>query len=153
MPRLCHSHDTAPDTNRQRCRGYPAGGRYTLFTPNKLMSLLSQTTEETLLGLINPGTCFGCEAGTVIAHIRANGDLFPCSFFRDPIFCAGNILQNSLQSIWATSEAFYPLRKITNIPEKCKDCKKNHSCFGGCRAYAYYTTGSLQNADPRCWRL
>ena len=95
-----------------------------IVTPNKLMSLLSQTTEETLLGLINSGTCFGCEAGTVIAHIRANGDLFPCSFFRDPIFCAGNILQNSLQSIWATSEAFYPLRKITNIPEKCKDCKK-----------------------------
>ena len=128
MP-LRYNYDKPEKPRISRVFGYLARF-FILFQTEKssrevvIMSLLSQTTEETLLGLINPGTCFGCEAGTVIAHIRANGDLFPCSFFRDPICCAGNILQNSLQSIWATSEAFYPLRKITNIPEKCKDCKK-----------------------------
>ena len=128
MP-LRYNYDKPEKPRISRVFGYLARF-FILFQTEKssrevvIMSLLSQTTEETLLGLINPGTCFGCEAGTVIAHIRANGDLFPCSFFMDPIFCAGNILQNSLQSIWATSEAFYPLRKITNIPEKCKDCKK-----------------------------
>lgn len=124
-----------------------------IITPNKLMSWLLKKPNETLLGLINPGTCFGCEAGTVIAHIRANGDLFPCSFFREDAFSAGNILKDSWQSIWVDSEALLPFRKMSNIPKKCLECENNHGCFGGCRAYAYYATGSLQSADPRCWRL
>lgn len=123
-----------------------------IITPNKLMALITGKQAGTLLDLINPEACLGCEAGTVIAHIRANGDLFPCSFFREKQFSAGNILENSLQSVWENAEAFYPFRAAKELPSKCKSCELCNHCFGGCRAYAYYSSGSLQNKDPRCWR-
>lgn len=122
-----------------------------IITPNKLMALVSGKRPEALLGLINPEACFGCEAGTVIAHIRANGDLFPCSFFREKQFSAGNILENSLQTVWKNAEAFSPFRATKELPTRCKSCDLSSHCFGGCRAYAYYFSGSLQNKDPRCW--
>lgn len=124
----------------------------TVVAPSKIMSLINGNTRNTLINMINPSECFGCEAGLAIAHIRANGDLTPCSFFREDQFVAGNILEKPLSDIWLNSVALRPFREYQSVPSKCLQCDRNHECMGGCRAYAYYSTGNLESEDLRCWR-
>lgn len=147
----CLSVDEIKEAYQLMCEIEETG--LSVITPNKLMSLLKARDGETLLGFINPGIGFGCEAGTAIAHIRANGDVTPCSFFREKEFIAGNMIEANFLSIWQNSPVFRSFRQISPIPENCESCEENHSCCGGCRAYAYYSSGSLQSIDPRCWRL
>lgn len=129
-----------------------SGNGIEIIMPNKIMTNVTKKNNISLLGMINDSGCFGCEAGSVLAHVRANGDIYPCVFFRSPEFCAGNILRDAFSDIWDNSNIMKEFRKLGKLPEKCERCEFSLSCMGGCRAYAYFTKGNIAAEDERCWR-
>jgi len=78
--------------------------------------------------------------------IMPEGNIFPCRRFPIPI---GNLLNDSLKTIWEKSEILEKLRQKENLKGKCgrceiKDCK-------GCRSLALSLTGNYFEEDPHCW--
>jgi len=78
--------------------------------------------------------------------VMPEGNIFPCRRFPIPI---GNLLNDSLKTIWEKSEILEKLRQKENLKGKCgrceiKDCK-------GCRSLALSLTGNYFEEDPHCW--
>ena len=126
-----------------------------VIVPTKITGLLNNTTQPTtVLHMLNPNCYLACEAGTVLMHIRSNGDVTPCVYFRETEFVCGNILKDDFVSIWEYSRCMNVFRNLGKLPDKCSDCPNIPQCMGGCRAYSYYKTSkkSLLEFDERCWR-
>lgn len=124
-------------------------GEISIVLPT-LKSLFEKET-TTLLSEIGDENSLMCEAGTVLATITSCGDLIPCTYFRSPEFIGGNLTKSSLREIWITSHAFEKFRNLGKLPSECTSCKMKCLCRGGCRAMAFYQSGSLKALDPRCW--
>lgn len=92
------------------------------------------------------GGAGGCPAGTHYLGIRPNGDVTPCPYL--PVF-GGNLREETLADVWASSEPFVAIRKRAALGGRCGACELNALC-GGCRARAYGTTGDLLAEDPLC---
>jgi radical SAM protein with 4Fe4S-binding SPASM domain len=92
------------------------------------------------------GGAGGCPAGTHYLGIRPNGDVTPCPYL--PLF-GGNLKQESLQSIWDSSELFVRIRDRSTLGGRCGPCEFNGSC-GGCRARAFGMTGDVMAEDGLC---
>lgn len=126
--------------------------------PNKITAMLDESSGEnhflTLLKMLNTECNMMCEACTVMAHSRANGDVLPCVYFREKEFICGNIFQDDFKDIWENSNVMQEFRQLGALPSTCKSCKSKETCMGGCRAYAYYASGGrkLDAFDQRCWR-
>jgi radical SAM protein with 4Fe4S-binding SPASM domain len=88
----------------------------------------------------------GCPAGTHYLGIRPNGDVTPCPYL--PVF-AGNLRNEGLSALWASSPLFADIRRRTALGGRCGSCEMNTQC-GGCRARAYGMTGDLMAEDPLC---
>lgn len=88
----------------------------------------------------------GCLAGTGVCFISHKGDVQPCGYL--PLV-AGNIRQTPLKEIWETSELFLGLRDFAKLTGKCGACEYVAFC-GGCRARAYFATGSPFDEEPYC---
>jgi len=87
-----------------------------------------------------------CVIGVDGLCIMPEGTIFPCRRF--PI-AIGNLLEDSLKTIWEESEILQKLRRKENIKGKCgrclmKDCR-------GCRSLALCLTGDYLEEDPHCW--
>jgi radical SAM protein with 4Fe4S-binding SPASM domain len=83
--------------------------------------------------------------------VTVDGDVTPCSVIRKGF---GNIHERSLAEIVALHRdelLFLRFRDPANLPGYCSRCEQNEACWG-CRASAFYETGNLFAADPRCWR-
>ena len=78
-----------------------------------------------------------------ISHI---GDVFPSGFL--PLK-AGNVKNESLRKIYATSDLFIALRDPRNLKGKCGRCEFRDLC-GGSRARAWAMTGDVFGSDPLC---
>ncbi|MGJ7045737.1 SPASM domain-containing protein [Thermoanaerobacterium thermosulfurigenes] len=132
-------------------------GNLMIIKPQKLLSVLLKNDKKnnkiSLLQYINHENKVICEAGNVIAHIKSNGDVTPCVYFREKSFICGNILCQDFSDIWINSNTMNQFRKLESIQGKCNKCKIFNMCMGGCRAYAYYTTGFLNGFDNRCWNI
>ena len=92
-----------------------------------------------------------CNAGISMCFICANGDVYPCTLFKNfEEFKAGNVKEDRLYNIWRESEAFNKLRNLNiNDIESCKGCECFKLCPGGCRAKAYMKSGDLLGpSDP-----
>lgn len=87
----------------------------------------------------------GCTAGIASCVVKANGDVISCPFLR--VSC-GNIYNQELQAIWASSEIFAQLRNRRNYTG-CGECKHLSYC-GGCRKSALDTSGSITGYDATC---
>ena len=122
--------------------------------PSKITGLLTNINANSCLKSLNPDCQLGCEAGTVLVHIRANGNITPCVYFREKDFVCGNIFKDDFQIVWKYSDVLNKFRSLGNLPDKCIDCQNRPNCMGGCRAYAYYKIGkkTLNDFDERCWR-
>jgi radical SAM protein with 4Fe4S-binding SPASM domain len=92
------------------------------------------------------GGAGGCPAGTHYLGIRPNGDVTPCPYL--PVF-GGNLREETLASVWATSEPFVAIRRRNALGGRCGACELNTLC-GGCRARAYGSTGDVMAEDPLC---
>lgn len=88
----------------------------------------------------------GCLAGSGVCFISHRGDVQPCGYL--PLV-AGNVLKTTFQKIWEESPLFLELRDVNRLEGKCGACEYRMVC-GGCRARAYYETGSHLDAEPCC---
>ena len=88
----------------------------------------------------------GCTAGCNFLYILLNKDVLACTAIVEP---CGNLNNNTLQEIWEKSKQIEELRTRENLKGKCGKCKNKYIC-GGCRAYAYATTGDILQEDVFC---
>ncbi|MCP4250012.1 MAG: radical SAM protein [bacterium] len=88
----------------------------------------------------------GCLAGTGVCFVSHQGDVFPCGYLPTT---AGNVTQQSIRDIWATSEVFAQLRNPNLLGGKCGPCEFKHVC-AGCRARAFYQYGDFLAEEPVC---
>jgi radical SAM protein with 4Fe4S-binding SPASM domain len=111
----------------------------------------------TILGTDNPCDCnltlSGCSAGFSGVTITSDGSVMPC---RRIGLVAGNLKEESLRAIWASSELLWRLRKRESYKGRCGRCALWPSCRG-CRAVAYAYSKARGRADlfaddPQCWR-
>jgi mycofactocin biosynthetic radical S-adenosylmethionine protein MftC len=89
-----------------------------------------------------------CGAAKMTCSVVPDGTVYPCAFLQDPVFRAGSIVSESLESIWRDAPPFVALRNARI--ESCESCGRFGLCHGGCPAVAYFFTQSLDRADPEC---
>lgn len=89
-----------------------------------------------------------CGAAKMTCSVAPDGTVYPCAFLQDPRFRAGNILDESLESIWRSAAPFEALRSVKIA--SCEECGRFSLCHGGCPAVAYFLTQSLDRPDPEC---
>ncbi|MBD3110223.1 radical SAM protein [Bacillus sp. AGMB 02131] len=88
----------------------------------------------------------GCLAGTGVCFISHKGDIRPCGYL--PV-TAGSLLEQNVEDIWKNAPLFQQLRNSDLIEGKCGQCEYINVC-SGCRARAYYETGSYLSEEPYC---
>jgi AdoMet-dependent heme synthase len=94
----------------------------------------------------------GCAAGVSGITLLPDGTISPC---RRMGIAIGNILNDSLREVWATSSVLAALRDKNSYSGKCRVCKRWSNCRG-CRAIAYtYALSQGRNSfleeDPQCF--
>jgi radical SAM protein with 4Fe4S-binding SPASM domain len=95
---------------------------------------------------------YGCDAGVRSIAVRANGQLYPCSQFSDGEFCAGNVTEAGLGSIWREAAVLWRFREMTpKLKGRCSICSVRDYCRG-CRRIAHFVTGDFYAEDPGCWQ-
>lgn len=91
----------------------------------------------------------GCVAGDRILAVTPDGAAFPCSQLVHARFCAGNLLSDPLDELWADSKVLRRYRLFRNKNKfgatTCGLCAAKNHC-GGCRAFADDGWG----AEPEC---
>ena len=107
--------------------------------PYQAFQIPFQDQEAELLGA-------PCVLGTDGLCLMPDGTVFPCRRFPRPI---GNLLTDSLKSIWEKSEVLEKVRRKENLKGKCGTCRIE-GCTG-CRSLAYALTGDFLAEDPHCW--
>lgn len=85
-----------------------------------------------------------CQAGKTVIAVSCNGDVRPCAHNS---ISYGNILKDSLRSIWANMGDW---RSDLYIPQICKDCKWLNQCHCGCRTSAYGNSSVWDAKDVWC---
>lgn len=88
----------------------------------------------------------GCLAGTGVFFLSHKGKIRPCGYL--PVD-AGDVLKQPIEHIWNQSPIFTQLRDGKNLEGKCGSCEYINVC-SGCRARAFYETGSLLGEEPFC---
>ncbi|MDP3396622.1 MAG: radical SAM protein [Methanoregula sp.] len=96
----------------------------------------------------------GCSAGTRVANIDAQGNIFPCQFARSPEFLVGNIRSQSFSELWNDSQNPVLARfreKQAQFKGRCRTCSHRDLCGGGCRVRAHAAEGDFYAQDPFCF--
>jgi radical SAM protein with 4Fe4S-binding SPASM domain len=96
----------------------------------------------------------GCSAGTRVANIDAQGNVFPCQFARSPDFLVGNVRNQPFSSIWADTANPVLARfreKQARFGGRCAGCTYRYLCGGGCRVRAHAVDGDFFAGDPFCF--
>ena len=91
----------------------------------------------------------GCEAGNVMAAIRADGTATACSFIEEPL---GDV--DDLVDRWDDHPDLLAWRRQADAPARpCADCTYRPICRGGCSAVTHHLTGDRDAPDPECPRV
>lgn len=88
-----------------------------------------------------------CSVGVNALTILHDGTVYPCR--RLPIVL-GNVLKDSLHTIFYESDLLWKVRDPSNLKGRCASCKFVPVCRG-CRAMALAVTGDWLEEDPHCW--
>lgn len=92
-----------------------------------------------------------CAFGDAEISISDTGDVYPCQLLHLPQFYAGNIKEQSLPSIYETSESLKSCRELTVLEVAgCKTCDIRFICGGGCRARTFYEKNRLDISGDFC---
>lgn len=91
-----------------------------------------------------------CVAGTGLAHLLANGDVYPCPILCHPPFLVGNLRQQS----WGELLRSPRMRRCSGyqrrqLGEPCRRCA-NGRCQGVCPGLAYAVHGKELAGAPLC---
>jgi len=87
-----------------------------------------------------------CVIGKDGLCVMPDGDVFPCRRFPISI---GNLLNDSLKTIWEKSELLGRINNKENLKGQCRICGIE-DCRG-CRSLALSLTGDYLEEDPHCW--
>lgn len=87
-----------------------------------------------------------CVIGDDGLCVMPDGNVFPCRRFPVAI---GNLLKDSLKTIWEKSEILDGLRDKRSLKGKCGRCEM--AGCRGCRSLAFALTGDHLAEDPHCW--
>jgi AdoMet-dependent heme synthase len=90
-----------------------------------------------------------CMGGNSFLAIMPDGSVYPCPRF--PVSC-GNIKNENLGEIWATSDTFKIMRLWANLKEECISCGSRNLC-DGCRARTRVERGDYFLPDFNCYAL
>jgi len=91
----------------------------------------------------------GCEAGNVMAAIRADGTATACSFVEQPL---GDV--DALVDRWDDHPDLLAWRAQADDPAApCATCTYRPICRGGCSAVTHHLTGQWDAPDPECPRV
>lgn len=91
----------------------------------------------------------GCEAGHMLAAVRADGRATACSFLEQDV---GGV--DGLVDGWETSEELLRWRRYhLTAAEPCASCPYRAVCKGGCRAVVTAYSSSPFEPDPECPRV
>ena len=88
----------------------------------------------------------GVSDGKGFVFVSHQGEIFPSGFL--PV-SGGNVLRDSLVSVYRNSNLFRTLRDTSQREGKCGICEYQKVC-GGSRSRAYAFTGDYLAEDPRC---
>jgi radical SAM protein with 4Fe4S-binding SPASM domain len=94
----------------------------------------------------------GCAAGVSGLTLLSDGTIVPCRRMGIPV---GNVRNDSIREVWATSPVLEALRDKSRYTGKCGSCERWENCRG-CRAVAY-AHSRLQGRDdfladdPQCF--
>lgn len=92
-----------------------------------------------------------CAIGDAEISISDNGDVYPCHLLHIPQFLAGNVKEQSLESIYQTSDKLKECTKLTVLEIKgCNKCDVRFICGGACRARAFFEKGKIDVCDDFC---
>ncbi len=95
----------------------------------------------------------GCSAGTRVANIDAQGNVYPCQFARSPEFLVGTIRSRTFSELWGDSDNTVLARfreKEVRLGGRCRACSHRNLCGGGCRVRAH-AAGDFLAEDPFCF--
>ncbi|MFH1126707.1 MAG: radical SAM protein [archaeon] len=95
---------------------------------------------------------FGCVGGVRFCTIRNNGDVYPCSFFGERQYLAGNVPESGFKKIWKEAQIFKTFRTMNNkIKGRCRKCRIKDNCKG-CRRIALKVNNDFYSEDicPGC---
>lgn len=93
---------------------------------------------------------YGCVSGVRFCTIDCNGNVYPCSFFKDEKYKAGNVLKDDFQYLWLYSDVFKKFREMgIKLKGRCGDCIIKNYC-GGCRSIALSTSDDFYEEDVTC---
>jgi len=71
---------------------------------------------------------FFCAAGKAMCAVLPDGSIMPCSTM-NPLHLQGNVIHDSLRSIWHNS---FSAQRTFVIKGECSSCKDIHVCKSGC---------------------
>ncbi|CAE6959430.1 radical SAM/SPASM domain-containing protein [Paraburkholderia domus] len=106
---------------------------------------LEVLSDEVIAELDLPASATNCGAGTAKVYIYGNGDVCPCTCFKDRPM--GNLYDAPLESILVNQPGFTVTHPV------CNTCRYFSLCRGGCLGSGYQTSGVLGTPDPRCPKL
>ncbi len=86
-----------------------------------------------------------CVIGTEGLCVMPGGEVFPCRRFPVSI---GNLMNDSLDDLWANSKLLETLRHKENLKGRCRTCEQQ-DCRG-CRSLTLALTGDYLEEDPHC---
>jgi radical SAM protein with 4Fe4S-binding SPASM domain len=94
-----------------------------------------------------------CSAGKTSMGILSNGDCVPCLELKDAEFLCGNLLSDSLESVWNAG----PMKLLRDAGPatykgRCAECELRWSCYSA-RCVAYHLNGNLLGDDISCYVL
>jgi mycofactocin radical SAM maturase len=89
-----------------------------------------------------------CGAARMTACIDPLGNVFPCAFLQDELFCGGSLREKTFKDIWDKAPSFRRLRHLE--PASCRSCSRFDKCHGGCPAVAFFLNKDLDSPDPEC---
>jgi GeoRSP system SPASM domain protein len=89
----------------------------------------------------------GCQAGNSLAHVAADGQLWPCSSWPLPL---GSLLEDSLLDLWQNEKRFQLRQQVMEVPAGCEDCRDYLICYGGCRGLSSYCRDDGLQRDLLC---
>jgi radical SAM protein with 4Fe4S-binding SPASM domain len=82
----------------------------------------------------------GCEAGTRLAYVNWEGNVYPCDSI--PIRL-GNLLETPFEQIWCSAARQRIVAAIHSVPIDCDSC----IAHSGCRGLAHFASGNIDTKD------
>lgn len=92
-----------------------------------------------------------CGAANSIVSIATDGTVYPCHMLHESEFKMGNIFTADLNRYNLNKDVLTLFQKanVENI-EECHSCEYKYFCSSGCRARAYFKTGTIFSKDSYC---